>query len=143
MIQAIRPEKVVTVWQHAEPDIAAALAVTREQTPHDMLVKLVTGNAQLWRVYGGWAVTEIQNFPRKRVALLTAFGGVFDKDHVREMRDMLYQWARHYQADEIRIVGRRGWLKFLPECHETTVLTCPIQYPRSPTTPPISPSSAA
>ena len=140
MIEAIHPEQVVEVWQHAEPDISAALARSGEYTAHDMLVKLVTGNAQLWLVYGAWAITEIQVFPRKRVALLTALGGVFAKDHVREMRDVLYQWARHYQAEEIRIVGRRGWLRYLPECHETTVLTCSL--PRVPSTP-LTPSAKA
>lgn len=133
MIEAIRPECVVDVWHEAAPQLQRALDRTKERTLHDVLVQLVTGNAQLWRVYEAWAVTEIQIFPRKRAALLSLMGGTFNQDHVREMRDMLYKWAKHYRCDEIRIVGRRGWLKFLPECHETTVLTCQL-----PTIPPTS-----
>ena len=135
MIDAIRPERVVDVWPEAAPQLQRALDRTKERTLHDVLVQLVTGNAQLWRAYGGWCVTEIQPFPRKRVALVSLFGGTFDKAHVREMRDVLQQWARHYHCDEIRIVGRRGWLKFLPEFDHHTVLTCPL-----PTIPPTSPS---
>ena len=137
MIEAIRPEDVVTVWHDAEPQLRRACERLGERTTHDVLVQLVTGNAQLWHVAECWFVTEIANYPRKRVAVLSLAGGKFPRHEVREMREMLYRWARHYQADEIRIVGRRGWLRYLPECHETTVLTCPL-----PTIPPTSPDRA-
>jgi len=123
MIEAIRPEKVVEVWHEAEPQLKRACERFGERTTHDVLVQLVTGNAQLWKLDDCWAVTEIANYPRKRVAVLSLCAGTFPVHQVREMREMLHKWAGHYRADEIRIVGRRGWLRFLPEYHETTVLT--------------------
>lgn len=127
MIEAIRPEKVVDVWHDAEPQLRRAVERTGERTTHDVLVQLVTGNAQLWRINDCWAVTEIANYPRKRVAFVSLCGGKFPADQVREMRAMLFQWAKHYHANEIRIVGRRGWLRYFPEFQEMTVLTCQLQ----------------
>lgn len=129
MIEAIHPERVASVWGDAEPRLARACVVMGERTTHDVLCQLVTGNAQLWRVYDGWAVTEIIPYPRKRVACLSLFGGKFNRHAVREMRAVLYAWAKHYRADEIRVIGRRGWLKFLPEAHEHTVLTLCLSPP--------------
>lgn len=131
MIRAFRPEEVVTVWRDAEPELRRACERTGERTTHDVLCQLVTGNAQLWRVDECWMVTEIATYPRKRVAFVSLCGGKFPDGQMREMREMLYQWAKHYQADEIRIVGRRGWLRYLPDFHEMTVLTCQLQAPCS------------
>lgn len=149
MIEAIRPEKVVEVWHDAEPQLKRATDLFGERTTHDVLIQLVTGNAQLWKLDGAWAVTEIVTYPRKRVALLSLCGGAFPFHQARELRDVLYQWARHYHADEIRIVGRRGWLRYLPEFHETTVLSaCLSQIPctsrhEADLTPPTRSESAA
>lgn len=126
MIEAIRPEGVADVWQAARSALAQSIAYTGERNEHDLLCQLVTGNAQLWQVYDGWAVTEIIPYPRRRVACLSLFGGKFNRHAVREMRAVLYAWAKHYHADEIRVIGRRGWLKFLPEANEYTVLTCSL-----------------
>lgn len=138
MIRAFRPEEVAGVWHDAEPQLRRACERMGERTTHDVLVQLVTGNAQLWRVGDCWFVTEIANYPRKRVAVLSLAGGRFPRHEVREMRAMLYQWAKHYHADEIRVVGRRGWLRYLPEFHETTVLTACLSQ-----TPCTSPQQAA
>jgi hypothetical protein len=129
MIEAVPPERVAFVWADAEAALRKACDRLGERNTHDVLVQLVTGNAQLWNLGTAWAVTEIATYPRKRVAILTLLGGAFPKHQVREMRDMLHQWARHYRADEIRIIGRRGWLRYLPEMQESTVLTTCLQYP--------------
>lgn len=136
MIEAIKPECVADVWQSARTALALSIAFMGERNDHDLLCQLVTGNAQLWRVYDGWAVTEIIPYPRRRVACLSLFGGKFNRHAVREMRAVLYAWAKHYHADEIRVIGRRGWLKFLPEANEYTVLSICLQPLPSPSIPP-------
>lgn len=122
-VEAIPQWMVERVWHDAEPQLRRACDRTGERTTRDVLAQLMDGNAQLWHCGDGWAVTQIDNYPLKRVCTLTLFGGKFDFQHAAEMRGVLERWARHYLADEIRIVGRRGWLKLLPDFHETTVLT--------------------
>ena len=124
MIEPITPERVPFVWVEAAASLRRACERTGERTTHDVLLALVTGNAQLWRVHDdAWCVTEIVNYPRKKVANVTLVGGRNAKRWCRELADTCIQWAKHYQADEIRIVGRRGWLRWLPEAQETTVMT--------------------
>ena len=124
MIEAITPDRVAFVWPEAEPHLRSACEQAGERTTHDVLVALVTGNAQLWRVHdSAWCVTELINYPRKRVANVSLVGGHGAHTWCRELADTCIQWAKRYQADEIRIVGRRGWLRWFPDAQVTTVLT--------------------
>lgn len=124
MIEAILPQDVPHVWLDAEPWLRPPCDAAGERTTHDVLIALLTGNAQLWRVHAeAWCVTEILNYPRKRVANVTLVGGNNAQNWCRELADTCMQWAKRYQADEIRIVGRRGWLRWFPQAKETTVLT--------------------
>jgi hypothetical protein len=124
VIEAIRPEAVALVWSDAEPFLHDACEHSGERTTHDVLIQLVTGNAQLWRIHDkAWAVSEVINYPRKKVASITLAGGRDARSWAREFQEVVIKWAKHYQADEIRCIGRRGWLRWRPEqSHETTVI---------------------
>ena len=135
MIEAIPPERVAFVWREAEPALKAACDHAGERTTHDVLLALLSGHAQLWRVHNrAWAVSEIVNYPRKKVANLTLVAGSGAPQWAHELQDAIVQWAKHYQADEVRVVGRRGWLRWLPPHAETsTVITlCLRQSSRQP-----------
>lgn len=129
MIEAIPPQRVVDVWREAEPQLRRALERSNERTSHDLLCELVTGNAQLWRIYDAWAVTSIVNYPRKRVANLTLVAGKFEWSRMDAMFGVLLNWARAMHATEIRIVGRPGWKHYLPDWKQETVLTYAIDPP--------------
>ena len=135
MIEAIPPARVQSVWEQAQPILQRACEHSGERTTHDVLMALLSGHAQLWRVHDdAWCVTEIVNYPRKKVANVSIVGGRNAKRWCRELADTCIDWAKRYQADEIRIVGRRGWLRWLPEAQETTVMTCQLRSsaPRAP-----------
>ena len=134
MIEAIAPDRVAFVWPEAEPLLRKACDRTGERTTHDVLVSLVSGHAQLWRVHNrAWAVSEIVNYPRKKVANLTLVAGSGAPQWAHELQDAIVQWAKHYQADEVRVVGRRGWLRWLPPHAETsTVITLCLRHSSPP-----------
>lgn len=122
MIETISPEDVVSVWPIAEPELRAACEHGGERTTHDVLCQLVTGNAQLWRVYDAWCVTEIVRYPRKCVANISLFSGHYHPEHQQDMFCAFSQWAKRYGATHARLSGRRGWARYLQDWNATVLL---------------------
>lgn len=127
MIEPIPPERVADVWPQARIQLARACKRGRTRSIHDVLCQLVTGNAQLWRLDRAWCVTEIVNYPRARVANGTLFAGAFDPAELPEILSAFRAWATAQHATALRIVGRPGWRKFLPDFHCEVELTCSLR----------------
>lgn len=79
---------------HSFDDIAAAVAA---------------GTMQLWPAPRGCLVTEIVQFPRKRV--LDVFLGGGELDQLADMHRDVIAWAKSQGCTEAIITGRRGWVR--------------------------------
>lgn len=133
MIECIAPERVPLVWAEAGPQLERACQRFGERSAHDVLCALVTGNAQLWCAHGiAWAVTEVINYPRKRVANVSLVAGRGVRLWANDLREELTRWAKRYQCHEIRLVGRRGWHRLFPDSKQTTVLSQCLSEPSAP-----------
>jgi hypothetical protein len=66
---------------------------------------------QLWANERGAAITEIIQYPRKKV--LNAFLAGGEMDQVLEMIDSAKQWGAGQGCSSITMSGRRGWLRVL------------------------------
>lgn len=123
MIEPVAAADVPGVWEQARSVLSTPLRVLNERTAHDVLIDLVTGKSQLWHLTGdgadAWAVTEIRDYPRKRVARATLCAGRLARGSVDEMRSAFTSWGSLLGASELRIRGRKGWGRFMPDADVT------------------------
>lgn len=66
---------------------------------------------QLWANDKAAAITEIIDFPQKRVLNVFLAGG--DMDHLMDMLDSAKAWGKGEGCSEIIMSGRKGWLRVL------------------------------
>jgi hypothetical protein len=97
-----------------------------DNTLDDVRQFLLAGSMQAWHV--DWrviVVTAIQPFganpqrPTKRVCQVVFCSGEGMSDWLEEVVEALTAWAKSQDCDCLRISGRRGWIKTLPEFRET------------------------
>jgi hypothetical protein len=117
-VEGIPHEGVNSAWNDVEPLLEKALDRGRsEWTTDDIRFDLMKRDSQLWvgkqnGVICGAGVTQIRQYPRLRVCLFILGGGSQLKFYKWGIH-IIEEWARSHQCEEIRIHGRRGWLRFL------------------------------
>lgn len=72
---------------------------------------VLTGNMQLWVDEKGCAVTEVLDFPKKRILHIFLAGG--ELDAVRALENSAVEWAKSIGCSAFTLTGRRGWEKAL------------------------------
>lgn len=82
---------------HALPDVAQAID---------------RGTAKLWAHEKALVVTEIEQYPRRRVASVWLAGGDL-RTITDEIAPQIYDWAREMGCDSVVLVGRKGWKRAL------------------------------
>lgn len=96
------------------PHIERALAHSGgTHSYEDVKEAIEQGLMQLWPVRGGCIVTEIIEFPRRRV--LNVFLGGGDMAQLLDLHESVIAWARAQGCDAVRASGRWGWKRVLPE----------------------------
>lgn len=125
--------KSIAQWEiplHWE-QIAELLAPVMERpevdnTLDDVQQFLRTGSMQAWHV--DWKtilITAIQPFgadpqqPTKRVCQIVFCAGEGMEEWLEPAAAQLKTWARSMGCGVLRISGRRGWTRVLPDFHET------------------------
>jgi len=73
----------------------------------DVAAAILDRRMQLWAAPKGCLVTEVADFPRKRV--LNVFLGGGEMRQLVGMKDDVEAWARSIGCDATTITGRRGW----------------------------------
>jgi len=79
-------------------------------TLDDILEQMELGRLQGHVEGNTWAVTQILNFPRKKVVDLVYVVG--DLDDSLRMEKKIEHWSREVGADMIAAAGREGWWNF-------------------------------
>lgn len=76
-------------------------------TMDDLLVEIRNGSKQSFAYGSTWAITQVLDFPRKRVLELFMVVGVGCELAILE--EDIVNYAKSVGADFIRTQGRRGW----------------------------------
>lgn len=93
-----------------KPWIEAALAYNGGECAfEDVAAGIEAGKMQLWPAPKGCLVTEIVEFPQKRV--ISVFLGGGDLDQLADMHRDVITWAKAQGCTGARIIGRRGWVR--------------------------------
>lgn len=74
----------------------------------DLLERIADKRMQSFSCNNSWVVTQINQFPRKR--MLDVVAAVGDLEDCRALHDQVVAFAEAEGADLIRAIGRRGWM---------------------------------
>lgn len=77
----------------------------------DIVAGIIEGKFQLWPASKSCLVTEISQYPRKRV--LNIFLGGGDLDEIKSMQPDVIAWAKAQGCEDLTMTGRLGWTKAL------------------------------
>jgi hypothetical protein len=114
------PSTLDLIWSQAEPLLAPAVA--RELgsfTTRDVYRWVQSGAHQLWVVSEGGRVlaallSQVQPQPaRKRVLVVHSAGGTRARRWIPAVVNVLEGYAHLHGCTEMRVVGRRGWQRYL------------------------------
>lgn len=79
---------------------------------HDVLDRVASGKAKIWNNGDAAGVTEVLNFPQKRVCNVWLAGGRMES--LLSMLDDVLVWAKENNCSEVTVQGRKGWQRILP-----------------------------
>ncbi len=109
-------------WDRCAPWLQAAL--DRSGNTHaleDVRAAVRAGAATFWPGRACCLVTEVVQYPRKRVAVLWLAGG--DLRELCAMAGFVRRWAKDNGCDRMQITGRPGWQRVLGARAAGTILT--------------------
>tara|TARA_B110001454_G_C12533275_1_gene356197 strand:- start:203 stop:562 length:360 start_codon:yes stop_codon:yes gene_type:complete len=102
-------------WERCVPWLKAALEKSgNTHTIWDVWTKISEGHAQFWPSPTWAAVTQLADYPRRKVLRIWLAGGNLD-DLVKEGLPIAYDFAQHHGCDSVEVEGRKGWAKKLKE----------------------------
>lgn len=117
--------ELVDELYRCRPWIEAALErADGTHTLNDVIENIFKGSMQFWPAPKGCAITEIIQYPRKKVLHVFLAGG--EMEQIVDMDGSAVQFARANGCSGMSIAGRKGWARVLKEkgYQETfTVLT--------------------
>jgi hypothetical protein len=122
----VDPAQAHEFWPHVAPLIKAAMEKGRLADYADVEQSVRNGSALLWIAWNGEkikaaAVTELGIANGEKFCTIVACGG-HDRRQWLHLLAGLEAYGKAEGCAAIRIYGRRGWLKLLPEYRTTRVL---------------------
>jgi hypothetical protein len=122
----IAPDQVAQFWPFVAPLIKAAMEKGRLSDYADVEHSVRNGSALLWTAWDGErikaaAVTELGKANGEKFCTIVACGGS-DRGQWLHLLAGLEAYGKAEGCAAMRIYGRRGWLKLLPEYRTTRVL---------------------
>ena len=101
-------------WERCSAWIQAALDHAGNLfSLEDVLEAIQTGKAQFWPGKESAMVTEIKQYPRKKILNIWLAGGKLED--LMLMETYVREYAKRYQCDAMTIQGRPGWQKVFPQ----------------------------
>jgi hypothetical protein len=94
-------------------------------TLEDLLDEIKAGKKQSFVKGNTWAITQVLDFPRKRV--LELFMVVGEAKDLPELQTEIVEYGKHIGADFVRTQGRLGWKKLAKELGWKPVMTLYIK----------------
>ena len=114
-VSMVPAEYVDTCWAKIEPFVEKAAEYTYGRYSASNLYDMVKdGDHQLWVAYDGndfkgTVLTNVMNYPQRRVLCMGFCGGIELKDWKTPMLDLLKRYAKDMGCDSIEAFGRPGW----------------------------------
>lgn len=113
-------EHINDVWDSVKDYLLPAVKVTNGRYMlYDVYIAVQRGKMQLWIAFTddkeilGCEVTEITDYPSRRILTSMFTGGVKIRQWRDEMMEVLVRWAEDNQCTGIEGYGRKGWIKML------------------------------
>lgn len=78
-------------------------------TIEDILDLIQEGRMQSFADQDTWVITQVHNFPRKKVLEIVFVIG--DAEKLRELEPRIEEFRKEIQAEMMMATGRLGWLK--------------------------------
>ena len=102
-------------FEQARPLLEQALAkdTTNTWTMDAIRDRVMMGDVQLWHNPRYAAITEVINYPQRRVVLVHLASG--ELDAIVQAYEDLEKFARIVEATGIEINGRKGWTRVLKD----------------------------
>lgn len=91
------------------PGLERALALVGTHTVEDLVQRVVDGKAQVWEEGEALIITEVLQYPQKRVLRFWAATGELE-DCITLSRRIL-EWGKEQGCKLALLTGRRGWTK--------------------------------
>ena len=107
------PEDIDALWPTVAPLIQRGLDEGSDYTIHDILSGLTNSEMQLWTAQKDGIRAALVTALHDDYCLLAVVGGE-DVHAWKDWLKVLEVWAKEKGARELRIYGRRGWLRVLP-----------------------------
>lgn len=105
-------------WPLLLPHLSRALEYDGDNSATDVYDLVDNRDAQLWGIDIGYetvgvAVTFIQSTTKRDVLTIWLVGGRRMPDWVYALEDVTTRYAAAQGCDEVQMIGRRGWIKYL------------------------------
>jgi hypothetical protein len=121
----VDPARIDEIWPHVEAFLAAALWRSPDgDTPADALHELHDRRLLLWIVWApddreilAAATTRLIEIGKGRVCVITACGGR-ELERWKWSIGEIEKYARAEGCIELRLMGRKGWVRMFPEFRE-------------------------
>ena len=105
---------VVEELIRCKPWLEAALELSGgTHTLDDVVQAIIKGEMQFWPAPKGCAVTEIVNYPRKKVLHIFLAGG--EMEQIIDMDVSAVEFAKMNGCTGMSIAGRKGWKRVLKD----------------------------
>ncbi len=124
----VEPEDVPYIWDNVAPLLSKVIQHSEgELGTDDYLSNLISGSMQLWIVTEDKKiilsmVTQIIQFPQKKVLRTIALAGERFKEVHSQFSDMLASYALKNECSSLELWGRKGWKKMLPDWKDTYIV---------------------
>lgn len=119
-VTLIPPDKLDSILGSVSKYIENAIEYSNNEVTIDSIVKeLYTGYKQLWVISDdrfkivGACVTELSNYPNKRVVRIILLGGTGLDSWAKLVSDTIGSWGKGFGATAIEVIGRKGWIRVL------------------------------
>ena len=112
-------DHVDAVWGRVREMLEPAVAVTNGRyTTYDVYNALQCQAMTLWIAFDqngihGCQVTQVTEYPSKRVLVSVFTAGKMLRAWREPMMDMLLRWAKEHSCEAIEGLGREGWVKLM------------------------------
>lgn len=114
-------------WNRCSAWLEAALYYSNgTHTIDDVLETVQRGDAQFWHYPDAALVTEIMDYPQKRVLRYWLAGG--NLETLLKVEPSIRHWSQLWGCVGIEIIGRKGWHRVLKGFKQTGIILAKDMY---------------
>lgn len=121
-MERVAPELVPILWPDVIRKLGPAIDLGGEYTHQAVYDALIAGDMVLWATPGAYSVTSWADYPKGRTAYVKWVGGEGAKDWLADANAAWNKWARDMGCTQIRMFGRKGWARLIPDADNDVML---------------------